>query len=184
MGSGTKKLISGFCSPDQSSANTLAWRRVRLHAFEMPGQQCLHSAVIIVARFDDWHRSQDYLAFGSSRRRGKTLTPAIRPRRIAASGSAALYLFLIKGGCDGSLSIHLLSSSRASRRRRLADAQVNRATISGMVTDPQGAPIPGVTITHHGRKRPFSNGSHRWVRAVHGRTCRLARTRRSSKSRD
>src|ERR671919_1861811 len=28
-----------------------------------------------------------------------------------------------------------------------ADAQVNRATISGTVTDPSGAPIPGVTVT-------------------------------------
>jgi hypothetical protein len=29
----------------------------------------------------------------------------------------------------------------------IADAQVNRATISGTVTDPSGAPIPGVTVT-------------------------------------
>jgi len=29
----------------------------------------------------------------------------------------------------------------------LADAQVNRATISGTVTDPSGAPIPGVAVT-------------------------------------
>ena len=29
----------------------------------------------------------------------------------------------------------------------IVDAQVNRAMISGTVTDPSGAPIPGVTIT-------------------------------------
>src|SRR6266446_5472339 len=37
----------------------VAWRRVGMHAFEMPGHQRLHSIIAKVAGLDDGHRSQD-----------------------------------------------------------------------------------------------------------------------------
>src|SRR5688572_11978487 len=55
----------------------VAWRRVGVHAFEMPSQQRLHPIIAKVAGLDDGHRSQDSPSCVRDLRRNKHSSRAV-----------------------------------------------------------------------------------------------------------